>query len=183
MYCFNILTVILAISVGCVECHHKAACPTYWTNRGDFCYRLYSTEKTWVDAEAFCKTIGAPNGQGIAHLASVHSADEQQDLYDYWKTHRNEIPSSVVYSSNTEYPGLWIGLNDIAHNRDWRYTDGSTVDYTNWLNGEPNNCCGGEAAVHMWDGPHHNGGWNDIAHNSQEWTFPFICKMPASSCH
>ncbi|KAJ8017697.1 Echinoidin [Holothuria leucospilota] len=95
--------VILVICMGCVECHqcnteeknHDAACPTYWASRGNFCYRFYSTEMTWVDAEAFCNTIGAPNGQGIAHLLSVHSADEQKWLYDYWKSHRNETPTNV----------------------------------------------------------------------------------------
>ncbi|PIK53328.1 putative macrophage mannose receptor 1-like, partial [Apostichopus japonicus] len=88
----------------------------------------------------------------------------------------------VHYSSNREYPALWIGLNDLAQNLVWKWTDGTDYNYNAWLPHEPNNCCDGEGAVHLWDGPGHNGGWNDIAHNSQDWKFPFICQMRASTC-
>jgi formylglycine-generating enzyme required for sulfatase activity len=51
--------------------------------------------------------------------------------------------------------GLWIGLNDFQTSRQWRWSSGEQVTYTNWHPGEPNT-------------PHERagmmlqpGGWND----------------------
>lgn len=51
----------------------------------------------------------------------------------------------------------WIGMNDIAAEGNWVWTNGEPVTYTNWAPGEPNNFGGNEDwAVMNW-----GNGWND----------------------
>lgn len=52
---------------------------------------------------------------------------------------------------------LWIGLNDLDVEGEYRWTDGTTFDYSNWFRSEPNNFGGVEDSVLMLP----NGQWND----------------------
>merc|ERR1712106_510029 len=49
-------------------------CPSGWTEFGSNCYKLYYNQLNWEEAENYCK------GQG-GHLASVHSAEENNFLF------------------------------------------------------------------------------------------------------
>jgi hypothetical protein len=89
-------------------------CPVEWVyfEETNSCYYLAGTPN-WQTTEDLCKSFGA-------HLMSVHSQSE----VNFTKT---------IYNGD-----MWIGLysknNPIDWNSTWQYTDGSTVDYTNWRN-------------------------------------------------
>jgi hypothetical protein len=76
------------------------------------CY-YWADSSDWQTAETLCKSFDS-------HLMSVHSQSE----VNFTKT---------IYNGN-----FWIGLysnsNPVDWNSTWLYTDGSTVDYTNWGN-------------------------------------------------
>ncbi|PIK38189.1 putative low affinity immunoglobulin epsilon Fc receptor [Apostichopus japonicus] len=136
--------------------------------------RYHSAECNWNDANGWCQRL-TPAGFSTARLASVHSQDEQDFLYNYWVYSRDPIPEDITYTANTEYPGVWIGLNDVHHEGTYKWTDNTPFDFHAWLPHEPNNCCNGEDAVHFWDGPGHFGRWNDVAVNT--WLFPAFCEI------
>jgi hypothetical protein len=61
------------------------------------------------------------------------------------------IMSSVVYED------LWLGLNDIDKDGEFRWTDDRPVSFTLWEKGEPNNVRNSEHCVAMRWGYN----WND----------------------
>ena len=106
----------------------------------------------YPEAEAFCTEIGAT-------IASIRSAAE------------NELARTACGASM-----CWLGLEEIGGNartpkasQTWRWVDGSTATYTNWVGSEPNNyegndernavmnCCQGVEGVAFAI----NGGWYD----------------------
>nr|XP_021145862.1 C-type lectin Cal-like [Columba livia] len=121
-----------------------ASCPLNWLYHRGFCYGYFVQRKTWADAEAECKRYG-PKG----HLASIHSQGTTRVLAQY-------------VSSQKDSQNVWLGLHDEEHNRGWKWTDQSTLDYTSWARGQPNN---------LW-----NRGfklWHDYPCNDR---FPFLCQ-------
>ena len=116
-------------------------------------YYKLTAPMNWLDAKA----------QAIewdGHLVTLNNWEEESWI-------------KTVFGE-TEY--FWIGFNDIAEEGNWVWSSGETVTYTNWAEGEPNNCGGppGEcwpedAAVMNWDGPAQWGEeplygdyWNDL---------------------
>ncbi|MEM6725050.1 MAG: HYR domain-containing protein, partial [Bacteroidota bacterium] len=59
---------------------------------------------------------------------------------------------------------IMIGLNDIAVENDFVWTNGEPLGYTNWYPGEPNDFGGGEDAVEI--NLFTPGAWNDMSVNS-----------------
>ena len=88
-----------------------------WKHRGSCLYRAFKEQKTSQDAEKSCVSF---NG----HLASIHSAMEQQFIVDH-------VVRGISHN-------LWIGGSDRIVEGTWRWTDGTPMDYFNWDNGEPN---------------------------------------------
>lgn len=105
-------------------------------------YALTSPGLAWIDAEAEAVAWGG-------HLVTINNQDEQDWL-------ANTFPYA-------DYPGLWIGINDVTEEGVWEWLSGEPVTYTNWAPGEPNNRGGfGEeedAAVMNWNS---YGQWNDV---------------------
>ena len=54
-----------------------------------------------------------------------------------------------------------MGFTDEYEEGVWQWVTGESVDYTNWLDGEPNNSGGTEHYGEMWL----DGVWNDANHN------------------
>lgn len=65
---------------------------------------------------------------------------------------------------------IWIGLNDLGVEGNYKWSDGSPVAYTNHGWREPNDWNGQEDCIHLikW-----NGQWND---NQCGRPYPYICK-------
>jgi hypothetical protein len=71
----------------------------------------------------------------------------------------------------------WIGMLDLKHNRQWSWSDSSSVDYYNWRSGEPNNA-GNEYCVELYSDSldanvHYR--WNDMSCDSR--LRAFVCKL------
>ena len=104
---------------------------------------------TWSDGETYClNTYGT-------HLASIHNEAENIEAGNLCSSHPYQC---------------WLGLNDIAIDSTWVWSDGSPYDYSAWPSGggEPN---GGtlENCVHNGHGAFT---WNDLPCTS---TRPILC--------
>ena len=96
----------------CVE-----TCKQNWEENGSRCYFWSTEQKSWWEAEDFCKEEGG-------HLASVTS----NATNDYIMSER----------SNRSIPFLWIGGTDQEKEGDWKWTDGcSSFNFTFWQQDQP----------------------------------------------
>ena len=84
-------------------------------------------EKNWADAEAYCQATFSDADTGFtSHLASIHSDAAQA----------NAVLACADVSDDVQ---CWIGLNDVATEGTFVWTDGTPLDVTtNWAPGEPN---------------------------------------------
>jgi hypothetical protein len=84
----------------------------------------------------------------------------------------------------------WIGMQDLTHNRDWSWTDGSPTDFYYWAPGEPSNSSDtaceitykGEYCVQLYSDNENVANdlyhWNDFACAVR--VRAFVCKRAAS---
>lgn len=106
-----------------------------------------STPFEWSGADAYCtKNYGT-------HLASIHSISEMEEVTRL-RTRR-----------------VWFGLNDQVRANEYGYVDGSSVDFTNWLDGQPVDSQ--DECVEI----QRNGGWKVVSCNEKR---GFICQHPNS---
>ncbi|KAG8446993.1 hypothetical protein GDO86_014439 [Hymenochirus boettgeri] len=129
-------------------------CNPGWQSYGNNCYRLNTERKTWQEAKKACVKVEG-------NLVSIHTLLELEFV-------TGQIKQGVEE--------LWIGLNDMKHQMNFEWSDGSTVTFTSWHPFEPNNFRDSkEDCVTIW-GP--EGKWNDSPCNQ---TLPSICKKPGSA--
>lgn len=103
---------------------------------------------TWMQAEAWAQ-------EWSAHLVTLRNWEEELWIKDTFG--RNEC--------------FWIGFSDIEEEGNWVWSSGEPVVYTNWEEGEPNNCGGfdeagfcnpEDAAVMNWAVDGYGNYWNDL---------------------
>src|ERR1043165_3074821 len=89
--------------------------------------------------------VNPANGHRYALLTSAtwnNSESEAVSMGGHLATIRNEAEQDWVFQTFGNYSGtkrlLWIGLNDIAVQGNYRWVSGAPVTYTNWASGEPN---------------------------------------------
>ncbi|XP_032655311.1 uncharacterized protein LOC116836056 [Chelonoidis abingdonii] len=117
----------------------QGCCPAGWYQYRDFCYYPVTATKGWWEAERDCKDLA----EG-AHLASVHSAEENNFIYQLMGTSHN-------YKRKEAY---WLGGSRDSQVRgsgegSWRWTDGSAWHYHNFGNSESDGTSA-EAFVATW---------------------------------
>uniref|UniRef100_A0A4W4GDL9 C-type lectin domain-containing protein n=1 Tax=Electrophorus electricus TaxID=8005 RepID=A0A4W4GDL9_ELEEL len=138
----------------CVFSHAELRCPSDdWHEFSEFCYKPYEQKRTWYEARASCRRLGA-------ELVSIMSLTEQKQ-----RTKENGKKKERP-SANSD---VWTGLNDLTVSG-YVWSDGSPVTHTNWGFGEPNNHGGRENCVEMVTTNNGSSYWNDVncdAH--QDW--------------
>eukprot|EP01038_Epipyxis_sp_PR26KG_P014866 gene14866-19983_t len=87
-----------------------------------YCYMYVSTLKSWNAAQSNCELFSA-------NLATVSSSTENIILKSYG--------SDLWIGFNTKY---YTGTSS-THSDQFVWVDGSSITYTNWKSGEPDNCC------------------------------------------
>ncbi|XP_060949125.1 lactose-binding lectin l-2-like [Limanda limanda] len=130
-----LLLLLFALTLGAVSPSdgpevklHCGNCPRFWFSFNSRCYKYVATQMTWADAEFHCVSQGA-------NLVSIHSLDEE-----------NFVKALIKNFDHAE-GFTWNGLSDVHKEGSWMWSDGSAVDFTFWLPGEPNNSAGHEDCV------------------------------------
>ncbi|XP_071486378.1 C-type lectin domain family 19 member A-like [Diadema antillarum] len=178
----NLLLTILLVTVAMAALTSAESCPVFWHLFDGNCYRYFGKRVNWAEAEASCKEYLST--QGMAHLISLNTEDENRFAYELYHSSVGDTPDWQYDNANRRpFNGFWTGLHQNEADGPWIYTDDSEYDYENWLPGEPNNNYYNEQAedcVHVWRRNANDDnirGWNDVY--CQE-VMPFICEVEAN---
>ncbi|XP_059102475.1 collectin-12 [Peromyscus eremicus] len=114
-------------------------CPPHWKNFTDKCYYFSVEKEIFEDAKLFCEDKSS-------HLVFINSREEQQ-----W-----------IKKQTVGRDSHWIGLTDSEQENEWKWLDGTPVDYKNWKAGQPDNWGNGHGPGEDCAGLIYAGQWNDF---------------------
>jgi hypothetical protein len=113
---------------------------------------MHTTPMTFSEAETFCE------GEG-QFLASVHSSSEADEL---------AFAASQAGVSIYWIGGQRIGTSGSADATDWMWADGTSFEFTNWADEEPNFWRSKEFCTRVGHPNFAGNGWNDAKCDKQE---------------
>lgn len=121
-------------------------------------YKVFKKTMTWKEAQAFCESIDG-------NLAMPKT----KEISDFI------VSIAIKYNLN----GLWLGATDEEAEGIWKWVDGTTMTYSNWNTGEPNNL-NGEHYLETYTN-NNAGKWNDLANDNVTSISGFICEFNKAS--
>ncbi|XP_041036045.1 C-type lectin domain family 17, member A-like [Carcharodon carcharias] len=130
----------------------ESLCPRGWEVHNQHCYRFSTDTVNWDSAKQQCESENS-------HLIIINTEQEQ-----------NFIKKSLENNPGT----YWIGLTDRESEGNWKWVDGTTMSFTQWDHGEPNNWNNNENCAII-----RTSEWNDYSCTDQ---FHFICEKSALPC-
>ena len=107
-------------------------CPHNWNTFNGYCYLVSSYDKTWNQAQAYCKALRG-------ELVKITSAEE------------NNFVLALARQKASSRKQVWIGLKWDSHNRHFVWSDHSLPVYKSWAPHEPNGNAR-EPCGSMWTG-------------------------------
>ena len=125
----------------------SSLCDESYVPLSNKCIRIFPEPATWLSALITC----AQNGGNL--LSIVLPGD--QDVMRY-------------------ITGTWIGLSDIQGEGHFFWSDGSSLNFTNWRRNQPNNAGGNQHCVVV----RHDGFWDDVKCSR---LLPFVCQKQFNS--
>merc|ERR1719410_1616135 len=132
-----------------------STCPTGWSESGGNCYKYFDNSVKWDDAREHCLSEEAD-------LASIHSEEE------------NDFLREITGNTRT-----WVGgRRSCPSCNDFKWSDGTPMDFTAWHPVQPDNNrgFGGEECMEInwpWKG---SSGWNDAPCDRSDIVGRFVCK-------
>ncbi|XP_033115546.1 C-type mannose receptor 2-like [Anneissia japonica] len=133
------------------------SCTGDWQAHGSYCYLFKPTDfQRYWDAEGLCAKEGGT-------LVTITSQEEQDFI---------SVRADILRAE------MWIGLHDTATKGKFEWIDGSSLSFTNWAPGEPNEAGSGEDCVSLVSRYSRVGMWNDLSCDRHQ---PYICKRPYDS--
>nr|XP_006013734.1 PREDICTED: ladderlectin-like [Latimeria chalumnae] len=139
------LTLTLLVLTSILHCYSQVndscggdwcRCPihgiTHWKRYEDVCLRYVSTPMTFNGAQKHCRTV-VDGGT----LVSIHSSSWNQKIVQ------------LIESESGSVPRTWIGGTRPNYNSKYYWLDGTSWDYENWVDGEPNNLFGLEYCLEI----------------------------------
>ncbi|KAB5571462.1 hypothetical protein PHYPO_G00225220 [Pangasianodon hypophthalmus] len=128
-------------------------CADDWVEFEGSCYVHFTERMNWTNAEQHCRELNS-------HLLSITSKQEQ------------------IFINDNIWDNQWIGLTDRDQQNEFRWTDGSPLEYEDWIPRQPDNYINApEECVAMIR--HEFGQWTNVPCN---YLLPFTCKSRSGKC-
>ncbi|XP_077183432.1 uncharacterized protein LOC143832629 isoform X4 [Paroedura picta] len=116
-------------------------CPPNWVSFEEHCYFFSTLSKPWMVGKQSCQNEGA-------HLIIIN----------------NRLEMKFLVSQTLDDEVFWIGLTDAGKEGQWRWVDDTSLSFSSWGKGEPNNAGQGEDCATLRS----NGKWNDALCSGNE---------------
>nr|XP_039269898.1 uncharacterized protein LOC120344668 isoform X2 [Styela clava] len=136
----------------------KAVCPDGWAYGYGKCYEIVLNPNfflTWTEANSYCKAKNA-------RLLEIQTAEEQFFISSFAATLNKE---GIV--------AVWLGISDIGHDDDFRWTDQKVITYSQWDVNQPTHRNGQDDCGMVYTGKGSNN-WEIVTCYSPQ---AFICEV------
>ena len=131
--------------VSCEFDFQNLGCVVAETTYNEHVYQIIDDKVTWEEAKQICESVGG-------HLVTITSVEEQQAIMSVIPNETTSVGYFIGGYSNNGIP-CWVTEEPF--------------EYTNWLEGEPNNSDGSENVYELYrNSGELFGKWNDCASNA-----------------
>ncbi|XP_022084628.1 macrophage mannose receptor 1-like isoform X2 [Acanthaster planci] len=142
-------------------------CPDNYFKLGNMCYSVKGTtaseRKGWIAARDDCRSGKAARGWTLATVS-----------------HPGQQALMTAIIKAFEGVDMWIGLNGIGIHNQYHWSDESPLEYTAWMEGQPDNVLpitdpNSQSCVVMMNNPYDPGRWNDVTCSVPR---AYLCQSP-----